>query len=63
MQWIDVPLTDYVAASLAVLSVSLGSGAGDSVGTNRVGGDNTEAELGEVSHGVGLVVYSVSVAG
>jgi hypothetical protein len=43
--------------------VSLGGGMGDGVGTDGVGGNEAEAEGGEVSHGVGLVVYSVIVAG
>jgi hypothetical protein len=43
--------------------LSLGGSVGSGVGTNRVGSDDAEAIGGEVSHGVGLVVYSVIVAG
>ena len=43
--------------------VRLAGSVGSGVGTDRVGSDDTEAVGREVSHGVGLVVYSVSVAG
>ena len=41
---------------------SLGGSMGDSVSTDGVGGNEAEAEGGEVSHGVGLVVYSHTIA-
>tara|TARA_R110000772_G_scaffold88253_3_gene183516 strand:- start:1655 stop:1843 length:189 start_codon:yes stop_codon:yes gene_type:complete len=41
----------------------LGDGVGGGVGTDRVGGNDAKTKGLEVSHGVGLVVYSVIVAG